>query len=329
MISRTQTLLTTPSTSIFPTTNSQFHKQSAASSCRIKLRKTQFRKSLYQTLKCSATVVSEPIRAESEHKPSPAEVSRTIMELSSVGTISTLTHEGWPLGFGVRFAVDSHGTPVLCFDAPTNQISPDMRSSLHVQLIPTQLKQCGLRTPQCTIQGIIEKPEDRMALKRLHSVWKKRFGEEVDENLIYVIAVERVLQMEDFNEDGMWVTSVGYRGAKPDPLRDFAEKLVDEINANNMEDVLRFSRICADLNFQVSEAKIVWVDRLGFDMRLWSAQNGVYEIRIPFPREVADEKGAKSSFNCMSQLAWEVEKNFQALDFEKVKQLKQIIHRRT
>lgn len=34
----------------------------------------------------------------------------------------------------------------------------------------------------------------------LHSVWTKRFGEEVDEDLIYVVSVERVLQLEDFKE---------------------------------------------------------------------------------------------------------------------------------
>ncbi|RVW14599.1 Glutamyl-tRNA reductase-binding protein, chloroplastic [Vitis vinifera] len=51
------------------------------------------------------------------------------------------------------------------------------------------------------------------------------------------------------------------------------------------------------------------------------------EVRIPFPREVTDEKGAKSSFNSMSQLAWEVEKNYNAPDFKKVKQLKQITYR--
>lgn len=75
---------------------------------------------------------------------------------------------------------------------------------------------------------------------------------------------------------------------------------------------------------QVSEAKLIWVDRLGFDMRLFSPQKGVFEVRIPFPREVTDEKGAKSTFNCMSQAAWEVEKNFHDPDFQKVKQLKQI-----
>lgn len=75
---------------------------------------------------------------------------------------------------------------------------------------------------------------------------------------------------------------------------------------------------------QVSEAKIVWVDRLGFDMRLYSPPNGTYEIRIPFPREVTDEKGVKSTFNGMSQIAWEVEKNYHPPDFKRVKQVKRL-----
>ena len=69
------------------------------------------------------------------HRPVPAEVSRTIMELVSVGTLSTLTQEGWPLGFGVRFAVDPEGTPVLCLNASNRQFSIDRRSSFHVQVL--------------------------------------------------------------------------------------------------------------------------------------------------------------------------------------------------
>uniref|UniRef100_A0A2N9IJG4 DUF2470 domain-containing protein n=1 Tax=Fagus sylvatica TaxID=28930 RepID=A0A2N9IJG4_FAGSY len=455
-----------------------------------------FRQSRFRTTKCSLSVVSEPTHLEvRQNKPFPAEVSRTIVELASVGTLSTLNQEGWPLGIGVRFAVDTEGTPVLCLNGSNRQFSIDRRSSLHVQL-----EQCGLRTPQCTIQGSLDKPEDRMVLKlavnkdvmvsdcmetrnggiqwnptfckqgedkmlwrlykdvrfnfwsfyemmrgtncfdfpwkaiwqetvdplllhcpmameiwnfiflafgvnlvpgyliwyiwrernkrtfegqevaiqgrhkalmfivetqrsnamyghkifcssvmwsglfavcrpsmvywwdphkqkkiaRLHSLWKKRFGEEVDEDLIYVVAVEQVLQLEDFKEDGVWVTSLDYRNAYPDPLRDYAEKLVNEINTNNMEDINRFCNIYVDLDFQVSEAKLIWVDRLGFDMRLSSPPKGIFEVRIPFPREVTDEKGAKSTFNSMSQLAWEVEKNFHVPDFQKVKQLKQI-----
>ena len=36
--------------------------------------------------------------------------------------------------------------------------------------------------------------------QKLNSIWKKRFGEEVDESLLYIVSVERVLQMEDFKE---------------------------------------------------------------------------------------------------------------------------------
>ena len=62
---------------------------------------------------------------------------------------------------------------------------------------------------------------------------------------------------------------------------------------------------------------MVWVDRLGFDVHLYSPDNDVFEVRIPFPREATNEKGAKSSFNGMSQQAWEVEKNYHALEFQK------------
>ncbi|CAI9773553.1 unnamed protein product [Fraxinus pennsylvanica] len=231
-----------------------------------------------------------------------------------------MSQEGWPLGCGVRFAVDLNGTPILCLNESNRKLFSDKRCSLHVQL-----EQSGLRTPQCTIHGNLDKPGDRMALKRLHSAWKKRFGEEVDENNIYVIDVERALQMDDFAEDGMWVTSSEYALANPDPLRDFAKKIIDDINTHNMEDVHRFCNIYVDLDFQVLDAKMVWIDRLGFDMHLRSTQNDVFEVRIPFPREVTDEKGAKSSFNGMSQLAWEVEKNVQVPEFKKVRQLKKII----
>lgn len=275
------------------------------------------------SLKCSVSTVSDPTThvGISNDKPFPAQVSRTIMELSSVGTLSMLTSEGWPLGVGVRFAVDDEGTPVLCLSDSCKGLSIDKKSSLHVQL-----EQCGLRTPQCTIQGSLDKPQDGMILKRLHSMWTRRFGEEVNDELIHVVAVERVLQMEDFAEDGIWVSSSDYRNASPDPLRDSAEKIVNEINSNNMDDVYRFCNIYVDLDFQVSEAKMIWVDRLGFDLRICSLQKGVFDVRIPFPREVTDEKGAKSSFNCMSQQAWEVEKNYQAPEFKKVKHLKQIAY---
>lgn len=280
----------------------------------------------FRNTKCSVTVSTQLEQSKTENKikkPFPAEVSRTIMDLARTGTLSTLTQQGYPLGVGVRFVVDSQdGNPFFYFNhnaIPTTNNNIDTPSSLHVKFL-----QSGLRTPQCTLQGTLTKPQDPALIKRLVSLWKKRFGEEVNQDFMYFIAVDRVLHLDDFQEDGVWFTSLDYKNAQPDPLREFAENLVAEINTNNMEDITRFCNVYVDLDFQVTEAKVIWVDRLGLDMRLFSPNNGLFEVRIPFPREVTDEKGAKSTFNCMSQLAWEVERNFHPLDFEKVTELKHI-----
>lgn len=36
--------------------------------------------------------------------------------------------------------------------------------------------------------------------QKLQFIWKKKFGEEVDEDFMYVVSVERVLHIENFGE---------------------------------------------------------------------------------------------------------------------------------
>ncbi|KAL6012304.1 hypothetical protein ACLOJK_002784 [Asimina triloba] len=320
MVPQTSHLISRPIPSIIPSQPFKSISKPTHFAPSIKL-KNPSSKCSHLPLRCSLSVAEAAPKQErlgQRSKPSPAEVSRTIMELSSVGTLSVLTDDGWPLGIGVQFVVDEQGGPVLCLNSSVQQLSTDQRSSLHVQL-----EQCASRTPQCTLQGSLIKPEDRLIMKKLHSLWAKKYREEVDEDHIYVVSVDRVLHMENFREDGIWVSPSEYLNASPDPLRHCAEKIVNEMNEKHKEDVVRLCNIYVDSEFQVTEAKMIWVDRLGFDVHVRS-QKGVYEVRIPFQREVADEKVVKSSFNCMSQLAWEVEKSYTAPDFEKVEHLKEI-----
>lgn len=37
-------------------------------------------------------------------------------------------------------------------------------------------------------------------MQKLSTRWQKKFGEEIDEDLLYLISVERILHIEDFNE---------------------------------------------------------------------------------------------------------------------------------
>lgn len=41
--------------------------------------------------------------------------------------------------------------------------------------------------------------------QKYQSLWKKRFEEEVDEDSMYVVAVERVFQMENFEQVGLFI----------------------------------------------------------------------------------------------------------------------------
>ena len=49
------------------------------------------------------------------------------------------------------------------------------------------------------------------------------------------------------------MASSDYKKASPDPLRDVAEDIVNQINANNMEDIFRFCNVYVDLDFVVSK----------------------------------------------------------------------------
>ena len=47
------------------------------------------------------------------------------------------------------------------------------------------------------------------------------------------------------------MNSADYATAEPDPLRNFAEKLADEMNTKHSEDVLRLAQTHVETHFQV------------------------------------------------------------------------------
>jgi hypothetical protein len=88
--------------------------------------------------KCSLHAIStDSLSAvtESKTKLSPAEVSRSIMDLAQTGTVSALSNDAWPLGIGARFVVDAEGAPALCLNSAHRSLAVDTRSSFHVKVL--------------------------------------------------------------------------------------------------------------------------------------------------------------------------------------------------
>ena len=62
---------------------------------------------------------------------------------------------------------------------------------------------------------------------------------------------------------------------------------------------------------QVEEARMTWVDRFGFDLRVLTRDPvEVREVRIPFLREVKDDRDARAAITLMAQLSWERERQY-------------------
>ena len=81
-----------------------------------------------------------------------------------------------------------------------------------------------------------------------------------------------------------WVDAGEYEHAAPDPLADAAAGILAHMNTDHVDSMILLARTHAQL--EATEATMTSVDRLGFSLRLKTAE-GMKGARINFLREVA------------------------------------------
>jgi putative heme iron utilization protein len=89
-----------------------------------------------------------------------------------------------------------------------------------------------------------------------------------------------------------WVTAEGYAAARPDPLVDAAEGILEHMNRDHAEALLTLSRAHADA--AAEEATMLSVDRLGFRARVRSGER-LHAVRMSFPREVTTAEECRAA----------------------------------
>lgn len=256
--------------------------------------------------------------APGQTRPTAAELARTVAEICREGTLTTVSPDGWPLGTYVQYALDGRGRPVLRLEpgaTHTRHLDANDCCSLH-----TQVELPGQQKPQCTIKGRLsrQEPDGGELPADLEKAWAKRFGAEgaaaaAAARQLCWLEVDEVLGTRDVGEEEVWIAGPEYGAAAPDPLRDAAARIVHDFNRDYWEDVRRFPAAYAGLGDEVEDARIVWVDRLGLDVRvLLRGGEELRDVRIPFPggRPLAKEADARSAVTLMAQLAWEAERAY-------------------
>jgi heme iron utilization protein len=230
-----------------------------------------------------------PPDAPSVPEPTFAERARTLTHQARTGTLATLSrrHPGHPFASIMPYALDDEGCPLLLISAMamhTQNLEADGRASLLV----TQFGANGdpLASGRVTLMGQArrlgadEAASVRAAYLAAHA--NAAYWVDFEDFAFWRLDVDDVYFVGGFAAMG-WVAAADYRAARPDPLADVAESIMEHMNRDHADALLSYARHFA--GEAADEARMVGVDRLGFKLHLRSAERR-WSTRIAFPREV-------------------------------------------
>jgi putative heme iron utilization protein len=227
--------------------------------------------------------------APSVPEPSFAERARTLVDQARTGTLATLSrrHAGHPFASIMPYALDVDGRPLFLISSMamhTQNLGGDGRASLLV----TQPGATGdpLASGRVTLMGQAARLSgDDVAAARpiyLAAHANAAYWVDFEDFAFWRLAVDDVYFVGGFAAMG-WVEAGDYRAARPDPLADVAEGIMEHMNRDHADALLSYARFYA--REDAEEARMVAVDRLGFKLYLKSAERR-WSTRIAFPREV-------------------------------------------
>jgi heme iron utilization protein len=226
-------------------------------------------------------------------EPSYAERVRTLAALGTIGTLSTVSRKqpGYPFGSLMPFVLDGRGRPIFLISSMamhTQNLQADPRASLFIGQVGDG---DPLGIARATLVGdVLPIAEDENAEARelyLSKYENSRSWVDFKDFGFYRLEPLDIYYVGGFGVMG-WVTEEEYRDARIDPLADAAPRILAHMNADHIPAMILLARIHS--NLEASDATMTAVDRLGFHLRLKTAE-GMKGTRINFLREVqsADE----------------------------------------
>ena len=255
-------------------------------------------------------------------RPTSAECAKTLVAIANTGTISTACEDGIPLGTFASYVVSKEGEVILRMRADalhTANVTRDPRCSLYVQ---PATQPPGVLS-RATLIGSLSRLDDDAATKASKQ-YNETHGENVGVDAVagsdvyYKFDVDRVFYVGGLGSDkrAEVVSAADFDAAKADPLARIANSVVDAMNGERYEDVMNFARASLPDEAEPAEARMLWVDQLGFDVRvITSAGDGavgkVLDVRVPFPAPATTQQQVLSSLTMLAQVMWEEEKQYQ------------------
>jgi len=222
-------------------------------------------------------------------EPSYAERVRTLIAQAAIGTLSTLSRqrEGFPFGSLMPYAVDAEGRPIFLISSMamhTQNLNADPRASLFVAQQAADEDPLG--AARATLMGEVGRaPQNEVGEAREIYLAKhpnSQYWVDFADFSFFRLQVLEVYYVGGFGVMG-WVEAWEYDAASPDPLAPSADEIIAHMNADHVDAMILLARTHAGI--EATEAAMTAVDRLGFHLRLKTAE-GMKGIRINYPAEV-------------------------------------------
>jgi heme iron utilization protein len=229
-------------------------------------------------------------------EPSLAERARTLAAIARIGSLSTHSRRfpGYPFGSVMPFATDDLGRPVFFISSMamhTQNLREDERASLLIA--QPDVTDDPLGSARVTLLGPARPaPAGEVRDLYLSHYENARYWQDYTDFAYYRLDVDGVYFIGGFGVMG-WVPAEEYRAAAPDPLITVAPLIIQHMNVDHV-DILR-GLAARETGENPDEARMIAVDRLGFQLRLKTADR-IRGLRIAFPREVRNVSEARAVF---------------------------------
>jgi len=219
-------------------------------------------------------------------EPGHAERTRTLLSLVSIGTLSTISrrHPGFPFGSLMPFALDPEGRPIFLISSMamhTQNLSGDPKCSLFVAQPGSDGDPLG--AARATLVGDA-RPVPPIDLAAVRAVYleqhpNSQYWVDFPDFSFYRLQPIDLYYVGGFGVMG-WVDNHEYGQASPDPLAASAPGILTHMNTDHVDAMILLARAHAGL--EATEAAMTSIDRLGFTLRLKTAE-GMKGTRINFP----------------------------------------------
>ena len=228
--------------------------------------------------------------------PNDAELSRSLMEATNKGVLSTLTSDGYPYGSLVSCVVNSRGEPVVLVSdlaEHTQNARLDNRASFLVDTSGS-IQGDPLSGTRLTLVGEMELLDQPRAIADLYlskHPYAADYADFKDFNY-WKLSVKRCRFVGGFGHMS-WMDADSYSQAEADPFTINAAHAIQHMNEDHADANLTFVQQLGEAP-TASAAHMVAVDRYGMTFEV-STEEGQRLSRVAFP-EVATEAAQLEPF---------------------------------